>query len=585
MTSAVMMSPPSAVAYVVSQDLVKHCSRLPSNVGRSILVHSLVDSLGLFSNSSSSAPDSAARRRIQIINPKRASYKDLAAYHSRDYLEFVLSPWGTSNHDQHHDRELNSSNPRDLPNGRQNIDNEHEAEAFGLIDDCPIFEGMSDYIQLVAGATLTAANALKVGAIDIAICWDGGRHHAQKSRASGFCYVADCVLAILLLKRAPPLLSTLKATTSSIVPPDSSLSLFTPPRSEPSATSDDVFHVPGVDGLDRTGTGPTLPSQPSSYDTTDVKISTSISSPQIMIASPRTKSRVMYLDLDIHFGDGVAQAFYSPQNDKPNGSRNNRQVLTLSIHHTSPGFFPSSPLGGVPRFPEKNTEEMIPGPTRTSFNSATTVSDPYTLSIPLLPGAGCSTYASVWLDIVERVRNAFEPDYLVVQCGVDGLSGDGKIKVGNWSLGGRVSKRRSERREGSENENVDTKELETENEHEDLELEEGSLGWCISRIVNHWPGKKLFLGGGGYNHPNAARAWAFLTSVIAGNPLPLSTPIPHNLSGEPDEPFQFFPAFAPSFTLDVPPGNMRDMNTEEFLGSVKKAFEGVYKVLEDGKQI
>jgi histone deacetylase 8 len=27
------------------------------------------------------------------------------------------------------------------------------------------------------------------------------RHHAQKSHASGFCYVADCVLAILALRR------------------------------------------------------------------------------------------------------------------------------------------------------------------------------------------------------------------------------------------------------------------------------------------------------------------------------------------------------------------------------------------------
>ncbi len=29
------------------------------------------------------------------------------------------------------------------------------------------------------------------------------RHHARKSQASGFCYVADCILAILALKRLP----------------------------------------------------------------------------------------------------------------------------------------------------------------------------------------------------------------------------------------------------------------------------------------------------------------------------------------------------------------------------------------------
>lgn len=62
------------------------------------------------------------------------------------------------------------------------------------------------------------------------------RHHAQKSYASGFCYVADCVLAILALRRI-------------------------------------------------------LPSTPS---------------------MPLRRSRVMYLDLDLHFSDAVSHAFYNP---------------------------------------------------------------------------------------------------------------------------------------------------------------------------------------------------------------------------------------------------------------------------------
>jgi hypothetical protein len=66
-------------------------------------------------------------------------------------------------------------------------------------------------------------------------------HHGQKSHASGFCYVADCVLAILALKRPVPL---------------SSLT-----RDGPQATS--------------------------------------------------RKPRIMYLDLDLHFSDGVSQAFHS----------------------------------------------------------------------------------------------------------------------------------------------------------------------------------------------------------------------------------------------------------------------------------
>ena len=39
--------------------------------------------------------------------------------------------------------------------------------------------------------------------------------------------------------------------------------------------------------------------------------------------------RVLYIDIDIHHGDGVEHAFY--QTDK---------VFTLSFHHHSAGFYP-----------------------------------------------------------------------------------------------------------------------------------------------------------------------------------------------------------------------------------------------------
>jgi histone deacetylase 8 len=41
--------------------------------------------------------------------------------------------------------------------------------------DCPPFVGLPEYVQLIAGASLTAANALKQDKADVAICWDGGR--------------------------------------------------------------------------------------------------------------------------------------------------------------------------------------------------------------------------------------------------------------------------------------------------------------------------------------------------------------------------------------------------------------------------
>lgn len=185
------------------------------------------------------------------------------------------------------------------------------------------------------------------------------RHHAQKSQASGFCYVADCVLAILALKRSSAL----------------------------------------VGGL-------SIP-----------------------------KPRIMYLDLDLHFSDGVSQAFASSSTPLTS------QVLTFSIHHAAPGFFPASPLAD------------LSDPSNTSF-------DPFTLSLPLARGASNATFAQIWPS-VERVREAFKPHYVVVQCGVDGLAGD-PYAIWNWSLGGA----------------------------------EGSLGWCIERICNTWSCQTLLLGGG-----------------------------------------------------------------------------------------
>jgi len=67
---------------------------------------------------------------------------------------------------------------------------------------------------------------------------------------------------------------------------------------------------------------------------------------------------------------------------------------------------------------------------------------------------------------------------------------------------------------------------------------------------------------GGYNSPNAARAYAYLTSITRGDPLPLDTPLSHEL-------------YAPSFELDVLAGNMQDSNTGEYLNEVEKIYWGI----------
>lgn len=51
-----------------------------------MVVHALVSTMGLMS------PEFSNTRRIQVVNPGIATYKDLCIYHSRDYLDFVLDP-------------------------------------------------------------------------------------------------------------------------------------------------------------------------------------------------------------------------------------------------------------------------------------------------------------------------------------------------------------------------------------------------------------------------------------------------------------------------------------------------------------
>ncbi|KAI0646127.1 histone deacetylase complex protein [Trametes meyenii] len=396
------------VCYAVSNELVKLSSLLPSNRNRSLLVHTLIKAFGLLSPPDDSASGNSALRPLR---PIPADVRELVAYHDKDFVQYIL---------------------RDA--AKDPITNEAHSE-YGLEEDCPAFPHLAEYVKLVAGATLTVAKSLREGQADVAICWDGGRHHAQKSRASGFCYVADCVLAILTLKRSLPA-------------------------------------VPG---------------------------------------SRSSKPRVMYIDLDLHFSDGVSQAFYSASS----GSMT-PQVLTLSIHHAAPGFFPVSEHSPLP-----NTSGV-------SF-------DPFTLSLPLERGASDSTFFRVW-PIIENLKEAFQPDYVVVQCGADGLAGD-PYATWNWSLGEK----------------------------------QGSFGWYIDKIC-HWRCKTLLLGGGGYNSPNVARAWTYLTSIALDQPLSLEADIPDHAA---------FPLYAPSFTLDIPRGNTQDQNTHEYLQHVEDIFGQVVGIIHD----
>lgn len=77
----------------------------------------------------------------------------------------------------------------------------HQTPTDNFTMDCPAFPGVFDLCQIAAGGSVCAARKLITKESEIAINWAGGLHHAKRSKASGFCYVNDIVLAILELLR------------------------------------------------------------------------------------------------------------------------------------------------------------------------------------------------------------------------------------------------------------------------------------------------------------------------------------------------------------------------------------------------
>jgi len=67
--------------------------------------------------------------------------------------------------------------------------------------DNPVFRGLFDWSRLVAGASVQAAELVDSGQAGTVFSISGGLHHAFPSRASGFCYINDPVIAIQTLLR------------------------------------------------------------------------------------------------------------------------------------------------------------------------------------------------------------------------------------------------------------------------------------------------------------------------------------------------------------------------------------------------
>ena len=85
--------------------------------------------------------------RLRTISSKKARVEDLLAFHSRDFVDILSNP------EQQSDNDL---------------------EEVGLGYDCPVLSDLLDWVLSVAGASLSAAEALTSGCLRTVLHWGGG---------------------------------------------------------------------------------------------------------------------------------------------------------------------------------------------------------------------------------------------------------------------------------------------------------------------------------------------------------------------------------------------------------------------------
>lgn len=149
-------------------------------------------------------------KRFLIIEPKIALNKELLKYHGKEYILFMEKIEEKISKAQNQS-ESSSTLIKAQPDFKKLL-SKSEIEAlntFGLVDDADIFQKFFTYSKFVCGATLSAIRTLlgeeKNINLDIAFNPEGGRHHAFKSKAAGYCYLNDIVLVVMeaqeILKR------------------------------------------------------------------------------------------------------------------------------------------------------------------------------------------------------------------------------------------------------------------------------------------------------------------------------------------------------------------------------------------------
>ncbi|ODM95606.1 Histone deacetylase 3 [Orchesella cincta] len=107
--------------------------------------------------------------------------------------------------------------------------------------------------------------------------------------------------------------------------------------------------------------------------------------------------RVLYIDIDIHHGDGVQEAFYLTD-----------RVMTVSFHKYGNYFFPGD-----------------------MYEIGAESGRYYSLNVPLKEGIDDQNYVQIFKPVIQSVMDFYRPSAIVLQCGADSLAND---RLGCFSL-------------------------------------------------------------------------------------------------------------------------------------------------------
>ena len=112
--------------------------------------------------------------------------------------------------------------------------------------------------------------------------------------------------------------------------------------------------------------------------------------------------RVLYIDIDVHHGDGVEEAFYTTD-----------RVMTVSFHKYGEYFPGTGDIKDV-------------GHAKGKY---------YAINFPLKDGIDDQSYDSIFKPVMTQVIETYRPNAIVLQCGADSLAGD-RLGCFNHSLRG-----------------------------------------------------------------------------------------------------------------------------------------------------